>query len=98
MAQHEEVPHELDSEDDGPRQHHDDHEEVMMEYAHAGHPHHPDMSHHEGDDLELRSVNTVNDVGAELGLNALRDSPEGVKPFYPYSTLIREFSIQADTG
>jgi hypothetical protein len=29
------------------------------------------------------------DAGAEQGLAALRDSPEGAKPFYPYSTLIR---------
>ena len=41
---------------------------------------------------ELRGMNisTVNDAGAEYGLAALRDSPSGVKPFYPYSTLIRE--------
>jgi len=29
------------------------------------------------------------DAGAEDGLAALRDSPPGTKPFYPYSTLIR---------
>jgi hypothetical protein len=29
------------------------------------------------------------DAGAEQGLAALRDSPAGTKPFYPYSTLIR---------
>lgn len=29
------------------------------------------------------------DAGAEQGLAALGDSPDGAKPFYPYSTLIR---------
>ncbi|KAF8341331.1 uncharacterized protein EI90DRAFT_3033536 [Cantharellus anzutake] len=35
------------------------------------------------------SFEAPNDPSAELGLAALRDSPEGMKPFYPYSTLIR---------
>lgn len=39
----------------------------------------------QGDD----SFEAPNDPSAELGLAALRDSPEGMKPFYPYSTLIR---------
>ncbi|KAF9509501.1 hypothetical protein BS47DRAFT_1349173 [Hydnum rufescens UP504] len=34
------------------------------------------------------------DAGAKQGLAALRDSPPGAKPFYPYSTLIRAHQDQ----
>lgn len=37
------------------------------------------------------------DAGAEQGLSALRDSPAGSKPFYPYSTLIR-YAIKGSPG
>jgi hypothetical protein len=86
LLPHTEAPPELESEDDIAKQHGDDEDPHMMDFGHDGGPHGPGQ---EGDDHELQNVNAVNDVGAELGLNALRDSPEGVKPFYPYSTLIR---------
>jgi hypothetical protein len=85
-----EPPPELESDDDLTRQHGDDEDPHMMDFGQDGHDGGPHGPGHEGDDQELRNVNAVNDVGAELGLNALRDSPEGVKPFYPYSTLIRK--------
>lgn len=81
---------------------HHAHAQQQQQHPHAQHPHgphdgpqgpppDPPAHHHDvGEDLELRNLGSVNDVGAELGLNALRDSPAGVKPFYPYSTLIRE--------
>ncbi len=52
--------------------------------AHGAHDEREDESQ-DGDD----SFEAPNDPSAELGLAALRDSPEGMKPFYPYSTLIR---------
>lgn len=87
--QHAEAQHEHESEDDLRGHQPEEDDGQMMEFDHGTHSGSPDGVGQEGDDLELRNVSTVNDVGAELGLNALRDSPEGVKPFYPYSTLIR---------
>ena len=52
-----------------------------------GNAHHPEeLGPQEGDEYYHPPAS---DHNAELGLAALRDSPEGLKPFYPYSTLIR---------
>ncbi|KAF8305437.1 winged helix DNA-binding domain-containing protein [Clavulina sp. PMI_390] len=73
----------------------DEDEGQLRDIDPAEHPgeHH----HHDGLGDDIHGLNGVNDVGAELGLNALRDSPEGVKPFYPYSTLIR-YAIKGSPG
>lgn len=88
-----EAPPELESEEDMARQHGDDDDPHVIDFGADGHGGGPPAPGQEGDDQELRNVNPVNDIGAEFGLNALRDSPEGVKPFYPYSTLIRASSF-----
>jgi len=53
------------------------------------------------EELELHDADPqprlVHDIGAEHGLAALRDSPDGVKPYYPYSTLIR-YAIKGAPG
>lgn len=79
----------------------------LNQHHHHHHQHHQDSVNHVGhgpgtlvhmvsasDTEELRAmdITSVNDAGAEYGLAALRDSPAGVKPFYPYSTLIRKAS------
>lgn len=87
---HAEAAPELESEDDIAKHHGNEEDPHMMDFGPDGHDGGPHGPGQEVDDQELQNVNAVNDVGAELGLNALRDSPEGVKPFYPYSTLIRK--------
>ncbi|KAF9509511.1 hypothetical protein BS47DRAFT_1332263 [Hydnum rufescens UP504] len=57
--------------------------------------HHPgDLRSQEGDQYYHPPAS---DQDAEMGLAALRDSPEGIKPFYPYSTLIR-YAIKGSPG
>jgi hypothetical protein len=75
----------------------EEHDEVMLDlnqHQAGGSGQQHDLNLHgqlsDAEHLRNMSIATVNDTNAELGLAALRDSPEGVKPFYPYSTLIRK--------
>lgn len=88
--QHADVHNELESDEDLHGHQVEDDDGQLMEFDHSGGG--PDGAGHEGEDPELRNVGSVNDVNAELGLHALRDSPDGVKPFYPYSTLISKWT------